>query len=127
MELLKWLFGPGPFEKAAEAQMGAALASTLYYDTQVKRYTMADGSVHFRAFLIDRRNVSLGDVAEELPIWQTNSRQYMYGVYMREKDCVLTKVAQFSNYEDARDAADSCAVRHNRNLKCTTVVNIEDV
>lgn len=131
MKFFKWLFGPSDFDKAVERsiqQKSIEVAETLYYEPRVKKYTMADGSSHFRASLADVRNVGLGDVVDECLIWQTNSRSMSHAIPGQlPAGCMLSQVARFGTYEEAKAVAENCAERYNAKLKRETVVKIESL
>lgn len=117
----KGLFGPDEFTKHANRVMEKATFTIDQFDTQVRRYTMGDGSVHFRAFLV-------GAFDTEYALHCTRTLGPAYCVPpLYSSHGNIGSIARFNSYEDARDAADEMCVKVNRKLKEERVLKIENV
>lgn len=107
----KELFGPDEFTRQAERLIDEELAEIEKFTPKVKKVTMGDGSVHFRAYVSCIKAGKLGPLSRDITV----------------KGGTYDEPVQFSSYEQAKARAEAECAEANTELKRTTILKIEEV
>lgn len=117
----QWLF-KSDFDEACEAEQDRMLSDlNLPAYSKVKRYTMGDNTVHFRAFVCNIKTGKLGLLLVERPVVKLTG---CLGVTIGEPS---QGGFRYPTYEDAKQAADNMAAWYSANEQKNMIIKIEDV